>query len=636
MIEARERLVCWWVGAGTALFCGDLAWQLLCVAGVVLLSFALARAQGGGTVLELMQQATTAQRNGDTSTAIQLYRKVLQQRPRWGPAEYNLGLATLVAKQYAAAVELFDHALSDDPSLVGAYLFRGITYYDLGDVRQAVSSLKRYSDLRPRDPEVHYYLAGSYFTLQDYPEAAVQYATEIQFKPQSEDVYYYLGHCYLAMARETMKSLSQGPDGKYYTWLILGEREADEGNATSALQNFRQAMRVNPQLAESYIDLGALLLEEGQPTEAKAEFKEALKHNRDDCSAFEGLGDTELAVGNLPASLVYYRSALHFTRACALRPAPQGLGLSASVFASRVKSLEPYAVSPGWAPAAQLAIVRLMYQVPTARGDQAKVGFVRAHGQPSHLGCAAIMSQGTHSRVDSNLFLASCSELNGDVQGATSALVAAERNGPIDKKVAYQIADIEMGLSQWVLSELARTSPNSYWLVEMRGEWLEIRGKYPEADSEYRKAAALSGDDPNPLIEYGRFKCKLNQLDQAKPILERALRLAPDNADANALLGYIYFSKNTFELAIPCLRVAVLARPTDEQSRIYLAESVANLHDLNRAVAILEKASSDPDGRIHYVLAGYYRELGRKREMEHALAFFSARQRLLHDKPNAK
>lgn len=637
MIEAREHLVWPRPGAATAPFSGDVAWRLLCAAGVVLLSFSFARAQGGGTVLELMQQGTTAQRNGDTSTAIQLYRKVLQQRPHWGPAEYNLGLATLVAKQYAAAVELFDRALTDDSSLVGAYLFRGIAYYNLGNVRQAVSSLKRYSDLRPQDPEAHYYLAGSYFTLQDYSDAAVQYVTEIKFKPGSESLYYYLGLCYLAMAREMMKSLSQGPDGKYYTWLILGEREADEGNTTSALQNFRQAMRINPQLAESYVELGDLLLEDGQPSKAKIEFEEALKHHRDDCSAFEGLGDTELAVGNLAASLAYYRSALHFTSACAVRPAPQGLGLSPSVFVSRVKSLEPYAASRDWAGAARLAIVRLMYEVPAAGGDQATVGFIRTRGQASHLRCAAIASEGTfHSRVDSNLFLASCGELDGDLQDATSALVAAERNGPIDKKAAYQIADIEMGLSQWVLSELARTFPNSYWLLEMRGEWLEIRGKYPEADSEYRKAAALSGDDPNPLIEYARFKCKLNQLDDAKPILERALRLAPDNADANALLGYVYFSKNTFGPAIPCLQVAVMARPNDEQSRIYLAESLANLHDLKRAVAILEKAPSDPDGRIHYVLAGYYRELGRKPEMEHALAFFSARQRLVHDKPNGR
>jgi tetratricopeptide (TPR) repeat protein len=643
MIEARERPTRrshqdYCCEGRAAVFCGDVAWRLLCLAAVVVLRFTPARAQDGGAVLELMQQATTAQRNGDTSTAIQLYRKVLQQRPHWGPAEYNLGLATLVAKQYAAAVELFDRALSDDPSLIGAYLFRGITYYNLGDVRRAVSSLKRYSDLQPQDPEVHYYLAGSYFTLQDYPAAAVQYVTEIKFKPHSEDVYYYLGHCYLAMAREIMKNLSHGPDGKYYTWLILGEREADEGNTTSALQNFRQAMRLNPQLAESYVDLGNLLLKDGQPSKAKADFEEALKHNRDDCSAFEGLGDTELAMGNLPASLAYYRSALHFTPGCAVRPAPKTLGLSPSLFASRVKSLEAYAVSRGWARAAQLAIVRLTtYEVPTARQDQAKVGLVRARAKPTHLECAAIASQGTfHSRVDSNLFLASCRELNGDVQGATSALVAAERNGPVDKKAAYQIADIEMGLSQWVLSELARSFPNSYWLIEMRGEWLETRGKYPEADSEYREAAMLSGVDPTPLIEYARFKCKLNELDQAKPILEKALALAPDSADANALLGYVYFSKNLFGLAIPCLRIAVMARSTDEQSRIYLAESLANLHDLNRAVAILEKAPSDTDGRIHYVLAGYYRELGRKPEMEHALAFFSARQQLLHDRPNAR
>jgi len=49
-----------------------------------------------------------------------------------------------------------------------------------------------------------------------------------------------------------------------------------------------------------------------------------------------------------------------------------------------------------------------------------------------------------------------------------------------------------------------------------------------------------------------------------------------------------------------------------------------------------ESAPFDPDGRIHYVLARYYRELGRKEQMKDAMAYFSEWQRHLHDKGNAR
>lgn len=609
--------------------------HLFLLAILVLLSFVLALAQEGELATQLMRRASSAQKRGELSTAIQLYQRVVALRPHWAPAEYNLGLAILVEKHYAAAVKLFDRALSDDPTLADAYLFRGIAYYNLGLFRQAVSSLKRCSELRPQDPQVRYYLAGSYFALKDYPDAALQYALQIDRTWQRQEAYYYLGHCYLAMASEAVKNLSREPEGKYYTWLILGEREAEEGNMATALQDIRKAMRLNPLLPEAFIDLGDLFLETGQYVKAQAAFEQALRSNQLDCSGLQGLGDTELAMGSPLKALRYYRKALRFP--CELRHVPPNLGFRLNEFSQRVNSLALYKASPPWRQAVQVAIARLIPENHDTHGREAKAGSTHTAGEPNQLDCRALIPEGSlYTGREADLFLASCRELKGDIQGATSALVAIERHRPIGEKAAYQIVDIEMRLSQRVLSMLERVFPNSYLLAEMRGEWFELRGKYHEADSEYKKAAMMSGRDPSPLIEYARFKCKLNQLDEAQPILEKALKLAPYNADVNSLLGYIYFSRNEFEVAIPYLRLAIKERPTDEQSRIYLAESLAHLHLVVKAVGVLESAPSDPDGRIHYVLAGYYRQLGHKQQMKDALALFGERQRQLHAKVSAR
>ena len=63
-----------------------------------------------------------------------------------------------------------------------------------------------------------------------------------------------------------------------------------------------------------------------------------------------------------------------------------------------------------------------------------------------------------------------------------------------------------------------------------------------------------------------------------------------------------------------------------------MAQSLAKLGRIKEAILTLEAAPNDADGRIHYVLAGYYRQEGRKEEMQRALAFFETRQKALKTK----
>jgi predicted Zn-dependent protease len=235
--------------------------------------------------------------------------------------------------------------------------------------------------------------------------------------------------------------------------------------------------------------------------------------------------------------------------------------------------------------------------------------------------------EGSPLPQEAALAVASCQEMYNNLPGATDALVAVPRNGPLDLATVYWAFHLYMRLSQRVFSALAALSPSSYLLTEMQAELLEVRGKDADAEAAYKKAAAANDHDPNPLIEYGRFKCKLNQLDEAVPILKGALALAPYNARANALLGEAYFMKNEFEAAIPCLRIAIRADPNNEDARIHFAQSLAKLGKVNEAITLLEAAPSDSDGRVHFVLATYYRSQGQKENMERALAFFAERQK---------
>ncbi|MGH9398645.1 MAG: tetratricopeptide repeat protein [Terriglobia bacterium] len=628
--KATERPAHWFNSSARALFCWRGVRQLMWTGVVFLVSFAALQAQNRADASGLVQQAIAAQKSGDTSAAIQLYQKVVELRPNWGPAEYNLGLLFSIEKRYAEAVELFNRALQDDPSLAGAYLFRGIDYYNLGDFRPAVSSLRHFAQVEPSDANVHFYLAGSYSAIEEYGEAAREYLRQLRITPGRPDLYYYLGHCYLAMAHQNLGTLQSSAPGKSYLSLVLGDEDAQVGKLSVAEQDIQRAIGMDPRRPEGYVDLGNFYLQKGDYAGARAQFQKAMNIRPTDCSALEGLGDAELVAGNLDAAIANYQKAEILFPDCVPQPPSKDLGLSSELLQKRIESLKAHAAA-GRRPPIAFELARLEYGAGESRpGFITRVDDSRAAGKAARARecpAAAPPEKGTHSPVQRELFQASCAEIHGDVEGATRALIAAGRAAPADPAASVQALRVLMRLSRDVLNTLAALSPDSYWINEMQAEWYEMRGMSAAADSAYKLAAQASGDDPNVLVEYARFKCKEFQLDDAIPILQKALNKVPYNASANSLLGYVYFSKNRFEAAVPPLTKAIKANPADEQSRIYLGESLMKLHRTPEAVAILERAPADKDGRIHYVLSRGYRELGWKEDMERALAIFAESQR---------
>jgi tetratricopeptide (TPR) repeat protein len=586
-----------------------------------------------------MDKAREAQLAGKLDQAADLCRAALRIRPHWGPAEYGLGQIVSAQKNYQEAVELFSQALRDDPSLVDAYLFRGIAFFNLQKLDQALPSLERFYRLRPNDREVRFFLAGTYNAQGNYSKAAEYYLAQLEITPERTELWYFLGECLLNIARGVKANLSNGPRGTYSELMLYGQEEAEKGDVTVAERDFREAMKANPASPEAYVNLGNLFLGEGKHAEAKVQFQEALQRAPQNCRALEGLGDVELAMGDGPASIGQYAKVAGAKEACIEEPVPVNLGLSPAEFGARLKSLSEYAASAKWKLAARFELSRLKGHAVGAEELGAAEAVNRQLGED--VSKRAGESQSCHSAVPRpewlsspgvDLFLANCLENRGDFRGAMKALSAAEPrlNGDLD--TAYWIFRLYMRLAQRVFVELANQSPESYLLSEMRAESLELQGRDADAEKEYRKAIASSGSDPNPFIDFGRFKCKRNELDDAVAILKEALARAPYNAQANDLMGQALFMKGDYATAIPNLQNAISVNPGNEDDRIRLAQSLAKLDRIKEAVLTLEAAPNDGDGRIHYVLAGYYRREGRKEEMQQALAFFETRQKALKTK----
>jgi tetratricopeptide (TPR) repeat protein len=610
--------------------------------GLILFLFLLTTAAWGRppeSFQDLMDKAREAQLAGKADEAADLYRAALRMRPRWGPAEYGLGQIATIQKNYPEAIELLSQALRDDPSLVGAYLFRGIALFNLQKPDQALPSLERFYRLRPNDPEVRFFLAGTHNALGNYSKAAEYYAAQLEVTPERTELWYFLGQCLLNIARRMKANLVNEPRGSYRLSLLDAQAEAQKGDVAVAERGFREAIKTDPSSPEGYVNLGNLFLGVGKHAEAKEQFQEALQRAPQNCRALEGLGDVKLAMGDVPASIAEYAKVAGAKEACIEEPVPVNLGLPPAEFGTRLKTLSEYAASAKWKLAAAFERSRLKGHVLGAEELRAADAFSPQHGgdpskapgEPSPCSSAVPRREWlSSSGVD--LFLANCLEKRGDLRGAIKALSAAGSRSKGDLETAYWSFRLYVRLAQRVFVELANRSPGSYLLSEVRAESLELQGRDADAEKEYRNAIASSGSDPIPFIEFGRFKCKRNELDDAITILKEAITRAPYNARANDLMGEALFMKGDHAVAIPYLQNATAADPGNADGRIRLAQSLAKLGRIKEAILTLEAAPNDRDGRIHYVLAGYYRREGRKEEMERALAFFETRKKALKTK----
>jgi len=586
-----------------------------------------------------MDKAREAPLAGKADQAADLSRAVLRIRPHLGLAEYGLGLIATDRKNYQEAIELLSQALRDDPSLVGAYLFRGIALFNLQKPDQALPSLERFYRLRPNDQEVRFFLAGTYNALGNYSKAAEYYAAQLAVTPERTELWYFLGQCFLNISRRMKTNLLSEPRGSYRLSLLDAQSEAEKGDVAVAEKDFREAIKIDPSSPEGYLNLGNLFLGKGKYAEAKEQFREALQRAPQNCRALVGLGDIELAMGDVPASIAEYAKVAGAKEACIEEPPPVNLGLSPAEFSARLKSLSAYAAPAKWKLAVTFELSRLKGQALGAEELVAGEAVSRPLGRDPSKGAgdlrpcySSVPRREWLSSPGVDLFLANCLENSGDLRGAIKSLSAAEPRSKGDLETAYWIFRIYMRLAQRVFVELANRSPDSYLLSEVRAESLELQGRDADAEKEYRNAIASSGTDPIPFIEFGRFKCKRNELDDAIAALKEALARAPYDARANDLMGEALFMKGDHALAIPYLQNSINVHPSNEDVRIRLAQSLAKLGRIKEAILTLEAAPNDADGRMHYVLAGYYRQEGKKEEMQRALTFFETRQKALKTK----
>jgi tetratricopeptide (TPR) repeat protein len=187
--------------------------------------------------------------------AISYYRRALAIDPAFPSLEMNLGLALFKTDQFGEAISAFSAALEKHPGDLRLITLLGMSHYAMGDYLVAIPYLQKATENdtqndNPQNGALRLTLARSCLWSRQY-KCAVRSGSEI-----------------LALSPATAEAA-----------VLAGEALGAEGDTTGGIEQFRTAIRLNPNQPDAHFGVGYLLWTQGQYAEAAAEFQAELEVN---------------------------------------------------------------------------------------------------------------------------------------------------------------------------------------------------------------------------------------------------------------------------------------------------------------------------------------------------------------------
>jgi tetratricopeptide (TPR) repeat protein len=364
-----------------------------------------------------------------------------------------------------------------------------------------------------------------------------------------------------------------------------------------------QSSAVQTAAAKSLFDQGNNAMRKGNATEAVSDFQQFLKLQPNSAEGYFNLGLALQSAGELPEAL----TALH--KAASLQPALRGLHLFTGIIDYKLNhlseahdelahetKLEPKNAA-GWM---WLGIVELAQNRPEAASsalDKAAAldpinADILYHRGRAHL----LVSKASYSAMFN---------LSPDSWRVHEVLAQADAE-------AFRTED---AINEFQLA--LRAAPNEPGLHEELGDVFWTAGKLQEADDAYAQEIKIDPNNAVALYKLGSLRVTRRE-DTASGVklLERALALDPTLNDAHYYLGKGEADLHKDDLAIEQFRLATNPQGTEElriMSWYQLATLYRNLHrteEAGKALATFRQMKSVRDQRQ----ASKFQEQGRRRD----------------------
>jgi tetratricopeptide (TPR) repeat protein len=444
------------------------------------------------------------------------------------------------------------------------------------------------------------------------------------------------------------------------------------GDLETASARYEAIIRLRPQMAEAYANLGNARYQQGQLDPAKVAYTKAVQLKPE-------LAGPHFFLGVIAFGEHDYSSALQYLQRADSRQPSDPLILSylgytlyaRSDFAGAARELEKaaslnaldidllYHLSKSYGHLAENSFAKLQHQFP----NSAYVDMARAHvaetkedwvdaekqytlalkkmpdnprlqqkvrwviaktkGIAPPTGSAAIDEIVDAPLAPKDTPLSGVA-LRGEIKQWQSKVSALEHERSSDRNV-YLLGEGYRILSYYYSLSVFDLDSNSYRGHQLRAQLLEESNNDDGAIQEYREALKQKPDLQNIHFAIGSLYWKDQQFDSALPELKEELRINPNHPQALYELGDIYaFNGNVNEAETYFLKTLKL-QPGSVEAHLALEKIYTQGQQYEKSIdqlrSVLRIRSND--ATAHYRLAVLYRKLGRTQEADRELALFN-------------
>jgi tetratricopeptide (TPR) repeat protein len=229
--------------------------------------------------------AEVEERSGKYLEAVNEYQRAAQM----DPTEQNVfdwGCELLLHRTADPAIEVFKYGVGRYPRTPKLWIGLGIALYSRGHYDEAVQAFLQATDLNPPDPRPYLFLAKAYnISTKEASEVTNRLKRYVELQPQSAEALYYYALSMWKGGRdrdlqagldqvESLLKKSAALDPAFPdVHLQLGILYADERKYPEAIQEYQQAIKLKPDLADAHYRLAQAYFRTGQKEQAQQEFE---------------------------------------------------------------------------------------------------------------------------------------------------------------------------------------------------------------------------------------------------------------------------------------------------------------------------------------------------------------------------
>ena len=156
-----------------------------------------------------------------------------------------------------------------------------IKLYTQGQIQKSLSIATKMMEIFPNSVTLFNIAGACNAGLMQFDAAIENYKKALKIKPDYADAYNNMGNVF-----------------------------QDQGNQEAALKSYKQAIKIKPDYADAYYNMGVTLKNKGNPEAAIGSYKQAIKIKPDYANAYNNMGTALQDQGNPEAALKSYKQAI--------------------------------------------------------------------------------------------------------------------------------------------------------------------------------------------------------------------------------------------------------------------------------------------------------------------------------------